>query len=321
MPKNNCDTYTLPLDSQLLFLPDNSQRKQEGGLRKKGHFKSDRADLPLVSIVTVVFNGEKHLESTIKSVIDQSYNNIEYIIIDGGSSDRTLDIIKSYENYIDYWVSEPDTGIYDAMNKGIQVSQGELIGIINSDDWYAQKAIENVISVYRTTVGNHKNLLISGGICKFNEDSQTKWHIYRDRKYVDSKIYWTMPVSHPATFISKKLYNTVGLFDSKFKISGDYDLIFRAYHSAETKFIFIDKSLAYMRDGGVSNQFKHILTRGREHFEIKRQNMPLIFNLVITFFWLSIEIAKFIVFNLISKYSIANKLFLLYNQLRHGKNR
>lgn len=320
MSKKACETHRSSSSSKLLFLPAHPQRQREGGLRTKGHFKSNSSDLPLVSIVTVVFNGEKYLESTIKSVIDQTYQNLEYIVIDGGSDDRTLDIIQSYENNIDYWVSEPDTGIYDAMNKGIRVASGKLIGIINSDDCYTDRAVEDVVNAY---VANKdcENLLISGGMCKLNDSKKVEWQIFRNQKYVDSKIYWTMPVSHPATFVSKKLYDTIGCFNSKFKISGDYDLVFRAYHSPETKFVFIDRSLAYMREGGVSNKFKHILTRAFEHFEIKRQNTSMISNLVVTALWFSIEIVKFIVFNLIFRYSSLTKLFLFYNQLRHGKNK
>lgn len=118
----------------VLFLPEGENRKGEGGLRTKGYFKKSFDDKPLISIITVVFNGEKYLEETIKSVINQTYENVEYIIIDGGSSDGTLDIIKKYEERIDYWVSEKDKGIYDAMNKGIDVASGEWLNFMNAGD-------------------------------------------------------------------------------------------------------------------------------------------------------------------------------------------
>ena len=132
----------------VLFLPPNPERKREGGLRTKGYFKrsydeasalSDNSPLPLVTIITVVFNGEKYLQQTIQSVINQTYDNVEYVVIDGGSTDGTVDIIRKYEDKIDYWVSEPDQGIYDAMNKGIQLAGGEIVGLINSDDCYHPK--------------------------------------------------------------------------------------------------------------------------------------------------------------------------------------
>src|SRR4030066_740784 len=103
--------------------------KVEGGLRTKGYYKNSLINKPLVTIITVVYNGEKHLENTIHSVINQSYNNLEYIIVDGESSDRTIDIIRRYETSIDYWVSEKDDGIYDAMNKGIKLSKGLYVGL------------------------------------------------------------------------------------------------------------------------------------------------------------------------------------------------
>jgi len=113
---------------------ENINRKGEGGLRTKGYFKKYIKDNPLISVITVVFNGENDLEQTIKSVINQTYNNIEYIVIDGGSTDDTLSIIKKYEDKINYWVSEDDNGIYDAMNKGVGLAQGEWLCFINSGD-------------------------------------------------------------------------------------------------------------------------------------------------------------------------------------------
>ena len=111
----------------VLFLPEGEDRKGDGGLRTKGLFKTGLADKPLVTVVTVVFNGEKHLEETIQSVINQTYDNVEYIIIDGGSTDGTVDIIKKYEDKISYWISESDKGISDAFNKGVTSVTGEYI--------------------------------------------------------------------------------------------------------------------------------------------------------------------------------------------------
>ena len=129
---------------QLTEIPKSKiKRFGEGGRRKKGVPKKE----PLFSIITVVYNGEKFLEKTIASVVNQSCKNFEYIIIDGGSTDKSLDIIRKYEKKIDYWVSEKDNGIYDAFNKGMIVSKGEFIGFINSDDIYKKDAL----TLYRIT--------------------------------------------------------------------------------------------------------------------------------------------------------------------------
>ena len=118
---------------------------QEGGTRNRGELKRSVSNQPLISIITVVRNGEVHLEEAIKSVLNQSYGNIEYVVIDGNSTDSTLDIIRKYEDRIDYWISEPDKGISDAFNKGIALCKGEWIGIINADDWYELDTFNNII--------------------------------------------------------------------------------------------------------------------------------------------------------------------------------
>ena len=127
-----------------LFLADNRERKGEGGLRTKGYFKKSYDDKPMISIITVVFNGEKYLEQTIQSVINQTYDNVEYILIDGGSTDGTVDIIKKYGVQIDYWISESDSGIYDAWNKGLSLATGDIIGFCNADDFYEQTTLVKI---------------------------------------------------------------------------------------------------------------------------------------------------------------------------------
>jgi cellulose synthase/poly-beta-1,6-N-acetylglucosamine synthase-like glycosyltransferase len=136
----------------VLFLPEEKNRKGEGGLRTKNYFKKSFENKPLISIITVVYNGEKFLEETIKSVINQTYDNVEYIIIDGGSSDGTIDIIKKYEDYIDYWVSEKDNGIYDAMNKGIDLATGIWINFMNAGDLFFDNTIEHLKTNFRNVI-------------------------------------------------------------------------------------------------------------------------------------------------------------------------
>ena len=129
----------------ILFLSEGENRKSEGGLRTKGYFKKAYDHKPLVSIITVIFNGEKYLEQTIQSVINQTYDNVEYIIIDGGSTDGSVGAIKKYEEQIDYWISEEDDGIYDAMNKGMSLASGEWINFMNAGDVFYDEQVLNRI--------------------------------------------------------------------------------------------------------------------------------------------------------------------------------
>src|SRR6185369_15072253 len=167
-----------PPDSRIKHvfrLTHNSDLKGEGGLRVQGYFKKSLPSKPLVTVITVVFNGAKHLDDTIRSVITQTYDNVEYIIIDGGSTDGTLDIIKKYEGKIDYWVSEKDKGISDAFNKGISLSTGNIIGIINADDWYELDAIQMVAERYISQ--NKNNIIFHGELYYHNAFDGTSYKV------------------------------------------------------------------------------------------------------------------------------------------------
>jgi glycosyltransferase involved in cell wall biosynthesis len=131
----------------LLKTPDGDQKVAEGGLRLQGFYKTGSEDKPLITVVTVVFNGAEFLEDTIRSVIEQTYDNVEYIIVDGGSKDGTLDIIRKYEHAIDYWVSKSDKGIYDAMNKAIDLGSGDWINFMNAgDSFFDSKVLDRVFN-------------------------------------------------------------------------------------------------------------------------------------------------------------------------------
>ncbi len=242
------------LDS-VLFLPENPERKGEGGLRTKGYFKKSYEDKPLISIITVVFNGEKHLEETIQSVINQSYDNVEYIIIDGGSRDGTLDIIKQYEDKIDYWVSEADRGIYDAMNKGISLASGEYIGFLNADDWYIKSVLET----------------IAGSMSGYRYDYyMTDVKIYEDDRcqtiFTPSlkKYKRYMPFCHQGLFVKSKILREEK-FDTDYKIAGDYDLVIKLLEK-KYDYEYIEIVSANFRNGGISNTQNRI--KDRERFKI-----------------------------------------------------
>lgn len=251
----------------LLFLPKGKERKGEGGLRTKGYFKQNLSNNPLITIVTVVFNGEKYLERTIESVINQRYDNVEYIIIDGASSDKTVDIIKKYEDKIDYWVSEEDNGIYDAMNKGIRLASGESIGILNCADFYMPDTIEKVVECN----GFSQNTLISGNMLRYveNKGNEVKFTNHPPKDALDNYLK-IMPLNHPSTFVGRGVYNKLGLFDTKYKICADYEFVVRAKES-NIKFIILDDVLAKMQIGGVSDKINSLYSRAKEHFLIRRK--------------------------------------------------
>jgi glycosyltransferase involved in cell wall biosynthesis len=201
-----------------------------------------------VSIVTVVYNGDKFLEQTILSVLNQTYKNIEYIIIDGGSTDKTVEIIKKYENSLACWVSEKDRGIYDAMNKGVLKATGELVGIINSDDFYSETtSVENIVAAYQN---NCTPDILYGNIKFFNPETNQTKVIYPSVLNLNKD----MTLNHPSCFLRVDLYKSK-LFDINFKICADYDLILFFYLNGK-KLLYVDKMITTMRIGGASDNFK-----------------------------------------------------------------
>ncbi|MBE9090498.1 glycosyltransferase [Microcystis aeruginosa LEGE 11464] len=264
-----------PLQYPILS-PANLERKGEGGLRTKGYFKhsygetselSEKFTVPLVTIITVVFNGEKHLEQTIQSIISQTYDNVEYIIIDGGSTDGTVDIIRKYEEVIDYWVSEPDAGISDAMNKGISLATGILINHLHAGDKFAaDTTLSSVVSSYnsegwRWCFGNqllrsHTDDTIVGCFCppKF---SQKLLHIVN-----------TIP--HSTVFSERALIEEVNGFDNNYKCAMDYHLWLRFTQLSKPK--QFDYATAEFLLGGRSSDVKLAL---REEFRARKEVLKL----------------------------------------------
>ena len=172
---------------------------------------------PLVSIITVCFNSERTIEDTILSVINQTYPNIEYIIIDGGSTDNTLDIIKRYEKYITTWISEPDEGIYDAMNKGLSISNGTYVFFLNSDDlFYSRETINQIIN--KNTVSYD---VIYGDVILCSEDLAFVSKQQNKKRTLRKILKKT--ICHQAIFAKKKVFDKTGIFNTKYKIHADFD--------------------------------------------------------------------------------------------------
>tara|TARA_B100001109_G_C18863825_1_gene475637 strand:- start:2877 stop:3635 length:759 start_codon:yes stop_codon:yes gene_type:complete len=215
-----------------------------------------------VSIITVSYNSEDTLEDTIKSVLSQSYNDIEYLIIDGQSKDGTLDIVKKYGDKLK-WISEADQGMYDALNKGIDLANGELIGILNSDDFYVDnKVIEDVVSSIKRNQADacYADLVY---IDRFNLNRVKRY--WKARKYRKNYFKWGWMPPHPTFFVKKDCYLNYGKFNINIFSAADYELMLRFIHKHQIKLAYLPRVIVKMREGGMSNT--NILSRLRGNKE------------------------------------------------------
>ncbi len=234
-----------------------------------------------ISIITSVYNNQETIAEAMDSVLSQSYIDIEYIIIDGGSTDDTVNIIKSYQNRIAVFISEPDKGIYDGLNKGIKLATGDVIGFLHSDDLYenntvieqvAQAFIENEIdSVY-------------GDLTYVNKSDPTKVIRYwKSGEFTLKKLRrgWMPP--HPTFFVKRAIYQQHGQFDTSFKIAADYDLMLRFLGKYKISTDYIPSVLIKMRVGGESNKsLKNVIRKSKEDLQaMKNNNMGGMVSLII----------------------------------------
>ena len=220
-------------------------QKKEGGLRLQGIVKQDNIGEPLVSIVTVVLNGAAHLAQTIESVLGQTYPNIEYIILDGGSTDGTLDILKAYEDRIDYWRTEKDEGIYAAMNAGIKLCTGSLIGLKNADDWYTPHAVADVAKNWQKKAAD---VVYGNSYVVWQEEPLLTSLFVSDAK----RIPIDGGIDHRTVFATREVYAKY-LYDTQYRICADYDWYVRL-RKAKKYFAHTKTVISYKRPGGASAQ-------------------------------------------------------------------
>jgi glycosyltransferase involved in cell wall biosynthesis len=202
-----------------------------------------------VSIITVCYNSEDTIERTILSVSNQTYKNLEYIVIDGNSKDETLSIIKNNSSKISNWISEPDMGLYDAMNKGIAMATGDLIGVLNSDDTFnSSTIIEEIVNFHKY---NNVDATV-GDIVQHNEDGGIV-RLYSSKYWSPEKLKIGFMPPHPSIFFKKELFEKFGYYDLGFKIGADYELITRFFLKNDISWKYSGITTTAMLIGGISS--------------------------------------------------------------------
>lgn len=219
---------------------------------------------PLVSIITVVFNNRRFIESAIRSVLEQRHPAIEYIVIDGGSQDGTVEIIRAYGNRIAKVISEPDKGIYDAMNKGLKMATGEIVGILNSDDVYMDA---DVIATVAETMEREKAEAAWGDLVIVDRENERKvTRAWKSSPYEKGKFARGWHPPHPTFFVRRHVYERYGYFDLRFAaVAADYEIMLRFLERYGVRSCYIPRVLVRMRGGG--NSTKNILQIFRGNIE------------------------------------------------------
>ncbi len=234
-----------------------------------------------ISIITSVYNNQETIAEAMASVLGQTYPNIEYIIVDGGSTDGTVDIIKAYQDRLGAFISEPDNGIYDGLNKGIKLATGDVIGFLHSDDLYQDNTV-----IEKVALAFKDNSIDSayGDLTYVNKNDPSKVIRYwKSGKFTLKKLRrgWMPP--HPTFFVKRSVYEQQGVFDTSFKIAADYDLMLRFLGKSGISTYYIPRVLIKMRVGGESNKsLKNVLKKSKEDLQaMKNNNIGGVFSLVV----------------------------------------
>jgi glycosyltransferase len=230
-----------------------------------------------ISIITVTYNSEKYLEQCILSVVNQNYSNIEHIVIDGKSSDNTISIIKKYQNKIASWKSETDRGMYDAINKGMEMSTGDIIGILNSDDILAN---DNVIELIASEFEKNATDSVFGDLLYVDsEDVKHVYRIWKGKVFKRSHFLFGWMPAHPTFYFKKELYLKYGGYENHFYSAADYELMCRYLYKNKASAHYLPALLVKMRRGGQSNNNLKTRFRAnrRDYLAMKKNGIPFPF--------------------------------------------
>ncbi|RZK49420.1 MAG: glycosyltransferase [Pedobacter sp.] len=227
-----------------------------------------------ISIITVVYNAEKYIKDCIESILNQSYHDIEYIIIDGGSTDRTLQEIEKYKHRINHFISEKDEGLYDAINKGIKIATGDVVGILNADDTLVSNdVICKIVDAFKNKPETQAVYGDLNYITPISNKVIREWISYQAGK-IDIENGW-MP-AHPTLYLRRELFESYADYALDMGTAADYDLILRYFHKFTIKAIYLPLLMVNMRTGGLSNRSITSLWKAMkyDYKALKRNNVP-----------------------------------------------
>ena len=203
-----------------------------------------------ISVITVCFNSARTIERTLQTVAEQDWPAVEHVVIDGASTDGTREILERFRSHLAHLVSEPDKGIYDAMNKGLTLATGDIVCFLNSDDHYASA---NVLSLVASRMQDHNLDALMGDVVYFNErDSSHIVRRYRSDRFHPRRLAWGWMPAHPALFLRQEVVQRIGLFKTDYRIAGDFEFIVRAFHNHSLRYLHFPEVLVRMQTGGVS---------------------------------------------------------------------
>jgi len=224
-----------------------------------------------ISVITVTRNSAATLPDALRSVASQSLKELEHIVIDGASTDTTAEAVRLHGAHVSKFLSEPDIGIYDAMNKGLRLATGDIIGFLNADDYYADSGVLERVVETMSRLGLD---LIYGDVAFFRKKNP---HIivrrYRSDRFSPRRLAWGWMPAHPAFFMKKEMYQRIGLFNTNYRIAGDFEMMTRIFQQPQLRFEHLPEILVLMRAGGVSNSgLTNTITLNMEVLEACKEN-------------------------------------------------